>query len=59
MRESMGRDWFLAASFGSWGAGAGGLESHHMMQKLLLAFYLVAHKTLFRTRDETVTAVFG
>jgi hypothetical protein len=45
--------------FGSLDAGAGGLASHHAMQKPLLAFRLVAHETLFRTREETLTAVFG
>jgi hypothetical protein len=45
--------------FGSLGAGAGGLGSYHAMQKPLLAFRLVAYDTLFRTREETLPAVFG
>jgi hypothetical protein len=55
----MGAIGFSQPFFGSRGAGVGGLGSYHAMQKPLLAFCLVAHKTLFRTREKTVTTVFG
>jgi hypothetical protein len=45
--------------FGSLEAGAGALGLHHVMQKPLLAFRLIAYDTLFCTREETLPAVFG
>jgi hypothetical protein len=55
----MGAIGSLHLFFGSLGAGAGGLGSYHAMQKLLLAFRLVAYNTLFRRRGETMPTMFG